>query len=143
MLRIKALVGLALWCLSGACDPDDDDGGRTATGSACKPKLTSCDIEDAACARSLLELTACIRDDDVPPLPKVQLQTAEEAVELLRDLTNPDLGPAVQVPRSSETFVDCCMHPRRSPWRLRLTSSSFVRFRSRNRWRGQAAGKTR
>ncbi len=78
MSRIAVVV--ALVCI--ACG----DGDRSLDdGEPCAAPTRRCDITDLSCAEVLLELTACVRGDDTPPLPDIAYRTAEEAVASLRE----------------------------------------------------------
>ena len=73
----RTLPALLLVCsLTYACNSDDDD--KTVPAQACKSQ-DLCDITEPSCVESLLELTACVRENDVPPLPDIEHLTSTEA----------------------------------------------------------------
>ncbi|HKP63071.1 MAG TPA: hypothetical protein VJV78_40320 [Polyangiales bacterium] len=72
-----------------------DGGDFDDTSLPCPPTQYSCDITDEACAAGVLDLTACIRGDDVPELPKINRLTAREFGEQLRvEAEEDDNGPS-------------------------------------------------
>lgn len=70
-----------------ACGADDRDAGRrrAVPSKTCEIEQTECDIEEESCLESLLELTACAREDDTPELPEVQHISTAEFAQQLRD----------------------------------------------------------
>jgi hypothetical protein len=55
--------------------------------------MASCDIAESACLESVLELTACLRGDDTPPLPQIRRITRDEyAAEVKRDAEDAGRG---------------------------------------------------
>ncbi|HKU38888.1 MAG TPA: hypothetical protein VJR89_12095 [Polyangiales bacterium] len=85
MLR-RTILGLGLIVFSAACGGDDDRPPPPPQGpkEACPRAEYDCDIADRECAQGILELTACIRGDDVPELPKINRVTAAQFGALLR-----------------------------------------------------------
>ena len=61
-----------------------DDESIDDSGLPCPPTHYSCDIEQEECAAGVLDITACIRGDDVPELPKINRLTGREFGEQLR-----------------------------------------------------------
>jgi hypothetical protein len=81
---------LLLCLVSIGCGDDDsvDDSSLP-----CPPTHYSCDIEQEECAAGVLDLTACIRGDDVPELPKIVRLTGREFGEQLRrEAEEDDIG---------------------------------------------------
>ena len=72
------LLGLAcVGCAEGEAALDD---GRLP----CPPTHYSCDIAEPDCAAGVLDLTACVRGDELPELPKINRLTAAQFGEQLR-----------------------------------------------------------
>jgi hypothetical protein len=82
-----------LLCLIGAgCGGDEsiDD-----TSLPCPPTHYSCDIGQEDCAAGILDLTACVRGDEVPELPKINQLTGKQFGEQLRrEAEQDDVGPS-------------------------------------------------
>jgi hypothetical protein len=90
-MRIQGVAAFALIGLLAACG-DDDPG--PASRQRCEVTQTRCDIEEPSCLQSLLDLAACVREDDSPPLPEVHLITSDELAEQLRsEAEEMGLGP--------------------------------------------------
>lgn len=79
-LAILVIVGLCV-----GCERDDDGKPRTVSSHTCYAEQTECDIEETSCLESLLELTACAREDDTPDLPEVQRISTADFAQRLRD----------------------------------------------------------
>jgi hypothetical protein len=60
----------------------DSDGDTFAADNVCDT-LSLCSIQDEACQRAVLDLTACVRGDVTPPLPTIRLMSREELLEEL------------------------------------------------------------
>lgn len=72
-----------LIALFAACG-DDDDNRPIASGQLCEFTETQCDVEEPSCLQSLLDLAACVRENDSAPLPEVHRVTSDELAEQLR-----------------------------------------------------------
>lgn len=80
MRRLARLAfSLSVVSVVGCADGGDFDD----TSLPCPPTNYSCDITDEACAAAVLDLTACIRGDEVPELPKINRLTARQFGEQL------------------------------------------------------------
>lgn len=76
----SAFIGAALLLACGS----DDDTPKKVRHTGCEASMTECDIGKDSCVESLLELAACVREDDMPPLPAIQHITSAEFADMLR-----------------------------------------------------------
>jgi hypothetical protein len=67
-----------------ACNSDDDGKPAKVHHTGCEASMTKCDIEETACVESLLDLAACTREDDTPPVPEIVRITTAEFADMLR-----------------------------------------------------------
>ena len=79
--RTSAFIGTAVLLACGG----DDDTPKKVSHPGCEATMTECDIGKDSCVESLLDLAACVREDDTPPLPAIQRITSAEFADMLRN----------------------------------------------------------
>ena len=68
--------------------------------------LDECSISNRACQTMILEITACVRGDDVPPLPPIRQITREQLRDELRAETNSSLMDADEAAQLSNASLE-------------------------------------
>ena len=68
--------------------------------------LDECAISNRACQTMILEITACVRGDDVPPLPPIRQITREQLREELRAETDSSLMDADEAAQLSNASLE-------------------------------------
>lgn len=102
MTTVRGVLAFALAVSLAACGEADDApapelGPLPEYSIAGCEELdhTSCDVREASCQERLLALTACIREDEVPPMPPVTVMSEAEFGDYLRESNDDEPEPEV------------------------------------------------
>jgi len=86
-------VGILSVSFSSGCGSEDEAPPWRGSSSSNKPVAgceaishASCDVRAGECQERLLTLAACIRQDDVPPMPPVTVMSEAEFADVLYEL---------------------------------------------------------
>lgn len=95
----RCYFGLSLLTCAACGDSGDE---RTVVVQELCDSIDSCSIRDEACQRAVLELTACVRGDDVPELPPIRTLSREELARELAESAAAELTPPSDTSRAIE-----------------------------------------
>ena len=92
-IRPNAYLLAAALPFLAACGGDDERPSTVVTTQQCAT-LAECPISELACQRAILEITACVRGDDAPALPKI------------RSISREQLRVELEAPKAPNAMVD-------------------------------------